>query len=343
MVTIKDISKKSGVSVATVSKALNNYSDISDKTKKLIIKMANDMGYVPNSSARSLKTHRSYTIGIIFEEITDYGLQHPLFSKILESFKKVVESKGYDIMFLAKNMGNQQGSYLQHSMRKQVDAILVLCEDFNSEEMIELYQSDIPTVVIDYAVASAITVTSNNVQGMEQGVRFLAELGHTQIAHVYGDINTFIGAQRKLAFENSMKKHKLEVRNDFLVSGEYFSKEDGYRAMQKLMSLAEQPTAVFCASDMIAIGAIQAIKDAGKSVPEDYSIVGFDGVDIGQLITPKLTTIRQDARKIGEIAARKTFQYLDHPTTTQTGDIITVETYLINGDSTKVFKDCEKL
>jgi LacI family transcriptional regulator len=339
MVTIKDISKKSGVSVATVSKALNNYPDISLKTKDSIIKLAKEMGYVPNSSARSLKTHTSYTIGIIFEDITNYGLQHPLFSKVLESYKKVVESKGYDIMFLAKNMGNQTGSYLQHSMRKQVDGILVLCEDFNSDEMIELYQSDIPTVVIDYAVPTAITITSNNNQGMEQGVRFLKDLGHKKIAHIYGDRHTYIGGQRKLSFEMSMRKYNLDLNDDYMVSGQYFSKENGYSAMQEIMQLEDQPTAVFCASDMLAIGAIQAIKDAGKSVPEDYSIVGFDGVDIGQMITPKLTTIRQDARKMGEIAARKTLQSLDHPNTIQNGDIITVDTYLINGDSTRVLKE----
>jgi len=109
--------------------------------------------------------------------------------------------------------------------------------------------------------------------------------------------------------------------------------------MQKLLTLNDQPTAVFCASDMLAIGAIQAIKDSGKKVPEDYSIVGFDGVDIGQLISPRLTTIRQDARKIGEIAARKTFQFFDNPNGNQKGDVITVDTYLINGESTRVLKD----
>ncbi|MDA3931856.1 MAG: LacI family DNA-binding transcriptional regulator [Tenericutes bacterium] len=339
MVTIKDISKKSGVSIATVSKALNDYPDISRKTKILIQNMAKDMGYVPNSSARSLKTHQSFTIGIIFEDITNYGLQHPLFSKILESYKKFVETRGYDIMFLAKNMGNQQGSYLQHSMRKQVDAILVLCEDFNSEEMIELYKSKIPTIVIDYIVPTAVTITSNNDQGMEQGVKFLYDLGHQKIAHIYGDRHTYIGGQRKLAFENSIKKYNLPLNEEFLISGEYFSKEDGYQAMQKLLALDEQPTAVFCASDMLAIGSIQAIKDAGKRVPEDYSIVGFDGVDIGQLISPRLTTIRQDARKMGEIAARKTFQYFDNPNGDQLGDVVTVDTYLINGESTRVLKD----
>jgi LacI family transcriptional regulator len=338
MVTIKDISKRSGFSVATVSKALNNYPDISEHTREEVLKLCKEMNYVPNSSARSLKTHRSLTIGIIFEEITNYGLQHPLFSKILESYKKVVESHGYDIMFLAKNMGTQHGSYLEHSMRKQVDAILVLCEDFNSEEMTELYQSKLPIILIDYAVPTAVTITSNNAQGMDQGVRFLKDLGHEKIAHVYGDKDTFIGGKRKLAFETSMEKYNLPLNDTFLISGEYFSKEDGYRAMQHILDLEEQPTAIFCASDMLAIGALQAIKEAGKSVPEDYSIVGFDGIDIGQLITPRLTTIRQDARKMGEIAARKTFQLIDNPKQVKVGETITVDTYLINGESTRVLK-----
>ena len=139
MVTIKDISKKSGFSITTVSKALNDYSDISPKTKKLILGLANEMNYIPNSQARSLVTQKSYTIGIIFHENSGIGLQHPLFSKILESFKTEVERAGYDLLFLAHKTGGQMGSYLQHSIRKQVEGIFVLCADFYSEELFELY------------------------------------------------------------------------------------------------------------------------------------------------------------------------------------------------------------
>ena len=338
MVTIKDISKKSGFSVATVSKVLNNYTDISTNTRDAVLKLCDEMGYIPNSSARSLKTHRSYTIGIIFEEITNQGLQHPLFAKILESFKSAVEARGYDIMFLAKSMGKQNGSYLQHSRRKQVDAVLVLCEDFNSEEMLELYESKIPIVTIDYFVKTAINITSNNNEGIWQGVSFLHSLGHSKIAHIYGDKTTFIGGTRKEAFENSMRKLGLHVPEEYLVSGEFFSKEDGYRAMQKILELEDQPTAIFCASDMLAIGALQAIREAGKRVPNDYSIIGFDGVDIGQLITPRLTTIRQDARKMGEIAARKILQLTETPEVINVGETVTVDTFLINGESTRVLK-----
>jgi LacI family transcriptional regulator len=336
LVTIKDISKKSGFSVATVSKALNNYKDISLSTREEILRVCEEMGYVPNFSARSLKTHRSHTIGIIFEEVTNQGLQHPLFSKILESFKSVVESRGYDIMFLAKSMGKEDGSYYQHSKRKQVDGILVLCEDFNSDEMNELYDSHVPLVIIDYFVQSAITITSNNEEAMNQGVTYLKNLGHKKIANIFGDRTSYIGGTRKRAFEEAMKKNGLDVHEEFLLSGEFFSKEDGYRAMKKILALNTQPSAIFCASDLLAIGAIQAVKEAGKKVPEDFSIVGFDGIDLGQLITPRLTTIRQDARKMGEIAARKVMQIIEHPEAVHLGETITVDTYLITGESTRV-------
>ncbi|MFU8786960.1 MAG: LacI family DNA-binding transcriptional regulator, partial [Candidatus Izemoplasmataceae bacterium] len=173
-------------------------------------------------------------------------------------------------------------------------------------------------------------------EAMNQGVLYLKSIGHEKIAHIYGDSTTYIGGTRKLAFEQSMIHSGLPLRDEFLVSGEYFSKEDGYRAMKKILKLPEQPTAIFCASDLLAIGAIQAIKEAGKKVPQDYSLVGFDGIDLGQLITPRLTTIRQDARKMGEIAARKVMQLIDNRDTSEIGETITVDTFLITGESTRV-------
>lgn len=338
MVTIKDISKKSGFSVTTVSKALNNYTDISFATKEKILKLCDEMGYVPNLSARSLVNKKSYTIGIVFEEITGVGLQHPLFSKILESFKNEVEKQGYDIMFLSKNMGSANGSYYQHSQRKQVEAVFVLCSEFNSDEMQELYSSKIPSVVVDFANSNTLNITSNNKRGVKQAVRFLKELGHTQIANIHGGDQTYIGSTRKQYFIESMERYDLEVKDEFLVSGEYFSKEDGYAAMNNILKLKDQPTAIFCASDMLAIGAIQAITQHGKSVPEDYSIIGFDGIDIGQMISPRLTTIRQDSRKIGKIAASNILFMIDEKAQRLNGETITVDTYLINGETTRVLR-----
>jgi LacI family transcriptional regulator len=336
MVTIKDVSKRSGYSVTTVSKALNNYSDISASTKQKILALCEEMGYVPNLSARSLVTQKSYTIGIIFEEVTGVGLQHPLFSKILESFKNVVEAEGYDIMFLSNKMGHSNGSYFEHSKRKNVEGILVLCGEYSSDEMIQLYKSDIPTIVIDFEYENVSQVTSNNIKGVDQAVRYLKELGHTKIANIYGGEYLYIGALRMNAFKRAMDKYDLVDVEEYNVPGEFFSKENGYQAMLQLLELQDPPTAIFCASDMLAIGAIQAIQEAGKSVPEDFSIIGFDGIDIGQLISPRLTTIRQDSRKIGQIAATQILQMINDKTKRRNAQTITVDTYLINGETTKV-------
>lgn len=335
MVTIKDISKASGFSITTVSKALNDYPDISKHTKALIRDLCAEMGYIPNSSARSLKTTHSYTIGVVFEEITNQGLQHPVFSKILESFKSELESQGFDILFLAKYMGNQNGSYLQHSKRKQVEAILVLCADFNTPEMIELYQSDIPIIMIDFDVNTATNITSDNQTGVYQAVKHLIDHHHQKIAHIHGERNTFIGGQRKEFFEQYLQEFGLEVNEAYMVPGNNFSKEEGYTAMQKLMALKTPPTAVFCASDMLAIGAIEAIHDAGMEVPKDFSIIGFDGIDIGQYITPRLTTIKQNTKEMGRLAAVHMLNHLDNGKDAKKGKTITVETELILGNSTQ--------
>ncbi len=338
MVTIKDVSKRSGYSVTTVSKALNNYSDISNSTKQKILDLCDEMGYIPNLSARSLVSKKSYTIGIIFEEITGVGLQHPLFSKVLENFKSTVEAEGYDIMFLSKQLGNEKGSYLEHSKRKQVEAILVLTCEQNTKEMKDLYKSTIPTVVIDYNLANVCNVTSNNRQGVYQAVKYFRDLGHTKIGTIYGGLYLEIGKQRKNFFDEAMDKYELLRDDKYNASGHFFSKENGYQAMKDIMKHEDQPTGIFCASDMLAIGAIQAIQEAGKSVPEDYSIIGFDGIDMGQLFTPRLTTIRQNTTKMGKIAAYQVLNMINDKNHKRTNETIAVDTQIITGDSTRVLR-----
>lgn len=336
MITIKDISKLSGFSVTTVSKALNDYPDIATKTKKHIRQICESVGYVPNAQAQSLVSKKSYTIGIIFEEITGVGLQHPLFSKILESFKSEVEKLGYDILFLSNTKVNgNNGSYYQHSKRKQVEAILVLCAEFNSDSMEELYHGDIPTVIIDFQNESILNITSNNRLGIEQAVEHLAKLNHQKIAHIHGDLDTYIGELRYRCFREAMVKQGLKIREDYFANGLFYSKENGYDAMRGLLALKDQPTAVVCASDMLAIGAIQAIQESGKTVPQDISVIGFDGIDAGQLVTPRLTTIKQDTETIGQMAAKQIIKMIQTKTQIKTGETISVDTTLQIGETTR--------
>ncbi len=336
MVTIKDISKISGYSVTTVSKALNDYPDIATSTKKHIKKICNEMGYIPNAQAQGLVSKKSYTIGIIFEEITGVGLQHPLFSKILESFKSEVEKLGYDILFLSKSMSNgNHGSYYEHSKRKQVEAILVLCAEFNSTDMKELYEGDIPIVMIDFLSDSACNITSNNKTGITQAVEYLVELNHKRIANIHGDPETYIGGFRRQYFLEAMEENELDVPEEYMGDGKNYSKENGFDAMNEIMKAKVQPTAVVCASDMLAIGAIQAIQKKGKKVPKDYSIIGFDGIDAGQLISPKLTTVRQDTEQMGKMAAKNILKMIKNKKQMKKGQTIRVETTILEGETTK--------
>ena len=175
MVSMKDIAKQCNVSVASVSKALNGYSDISEETRQLILKTASEMGYLPNSSARALKTRRSYNLGVLFVDEAMSGLTHDYFNHVLESFKRTAESRGYDITFTSGNLSGQHLSYYEHCRYRGVDGVVIACINFFTEEVQRLVQSEIPVVTIDHVFDGRIAVVSNNIQGMEELVSYILE------------------------------------------------------------------------------------------------------------------------------------------------------------------------
>ena len=169
MASLKDISKICGVSVATVSKALNDHKDIGEETKANIRRVAKEMGYSPNLSARALKTNRTYGIGVLFVDEAQSGLTHDYFSSVLDSFKRTAEKSGYDITFInsCKNRPDRM-SYLEHSRYRGFDGVVLACIDFADPEVIELVQSSIPVVTIDYLFNNRIAIMSDNVTDIEK-------------------------------------------------------------------------------------------------------------------------------------------------------------------------------
>lgn len=335
MTTIYDISKATGFSPTTVSKALNNYPDVSEKTKQIILKKANEMGYIPNSHARILTTKKSWTIGVLFDEKLNVGIKHPFFSAILESFKKNVEMKGYDLLFISKDIGGDKITYLDHCKIRGVDGVLIITSDPNNEQIQELINSDFPCVLVDNESRKASSVHSDDTMGCYLAVKHLYSLGHRKIAHIYGSRDTFAGDLRYIAFLEALKELNLEIRDDYLVDGGYFTYEGGFSAMSKLLELEDLPTAVFAAGDLMAVGAISAIKEKGLRVPEDISIIGYDDLDICRYITPKLTTIKQNTDLIGENAADILINAIDKKNS-RTSVIVPVE--LVIRDSCKSLK-----
>ncbi|WLR51409.1 LacI family DNA-binding transcriptional regulator [Bacillus tianshenii] len=304
MVTIYDIAKKTGVSVTTVSKVLNDYDDVSQKTKKKILEAVEELGYLPNSHARTLTTKKSWTIGVVFVESLGIGMKHPFFSAVIESFRKNVETEGYDLLFASRNIGNKKKSYLKHFQYRGVDGVVIVCSTYNDEQVQELIDNPLPTVVIDLQSDKSSVVYSDNISGSQLAVEYLYSLGHRKIAHIAGHPSTYAGEQRQIGFIQAMKDLNLSVPEEYIVDGKYFSRDSGYEAMKKLLQLNSPPTAIFAAGDNLAIGAIESIRDSGYEVPRDFSIVGFDDIELSQYVNPPLTTIKQNTDIIGKEAAK---------------------------------------
>ncbi|WP_214793850.1 MULTISPECIES: LacI family DNA-binding transcriptional regulator [unclassified Exiguobacterium] len=303
MGTIYDLAKKTGFSITTVSKALNNYKDVSEKTRAKILQAAAEMDYLPNAHAQSLSTKKSWAIGVMFSEANEVGMKHPFFNGIIESFRHATEEHGYDLIFASRNLRNRDMSYLEHFKHRAVDGIVVICSDRMDEQVQELMQSDIPIVVVDMDSANCSVVFSDNTEGARMAVNYLYELGHRHIAHIAGDSSIDAGAARVKGYELAMHALDLPIQPGYLVNAGFFSVEEGKQAMEQLLQLPSPPTAVFVAGDQMAIGAIEAVHEHGLRVPEDISIIGYDDIEMIKYITPKLTTIRQDTDEIGEAAA----------------------------------------
>lgn len=300
MTTIYDIAKATEYSITTVSKVLNNYPNVSEKAKKKVLQAVEELGYTPNSSARTLATNKSWMIGVVFAEHLGVGMAHPFFSEVIESFKKQVELYDYDLLFVSRNMGLQKRTY-KHLKHRGVDGVVVV--QSLGEEAIEYSTSKLPTVFIDMPIEKSSAVYSDNKQGGMLAVDYLYGLGHRKIAHIAGRDTMFTAVERTRGFKLATREKGLTIPEQYIVDGGYYSYEGGREAMVRLLGLEAPPTAVFVAGDEMALGAIKVIKEAGLRVPEDISVIGFDDIPLSKHVDPPLTTIRQDKQLIGQQSA----------------------------------------
>lgn len=316
MVSMKDIAKACNVSVATVSKALNNQTDIGVQTRALIKKTAKEMGYLPNAQARALRTNRSYNIGVLFVDEGQSGLTHDYFSKVLDSFKMEVEEHGYDLTFINCSKKNRESfSYLEHSRYRGFDGIVIACIDFNDPEVVELVNSDIPLVTIDYMFNNRSSVISNNYGGMKLLMDYILDSGHRRIAYICGN-NNAVTQRRLAAFYQALDERNVTVPDYYVKNGNYRDIKRAEKLTKELLSGEFRPSCILYSDDYSAIGGLNAIHAMGLKVPEDISIAGYDGVTTASLIDPKITTIRQDTVGIGKAAAEKLINLIEKPRVT---------------------------
>ncbi len=331
MVSLKDISARCGVSVATVSKALNDHKDVSEATKQKLLQVAKEMGYFPNLQARALKTNRTYNLGVMFLDAADSGLTHEFFARILNSFKTEAEKSGYDITFINKNLGTRRMTTYEHCKYRNVDGVLIACTDFTDPDVYEVVNGDIPVVTIDHMFDCTTAVLSDNVDGIRQLVDYVYQKGHRRIGYVQGN-KSAVAEKRLAGFYRACKNHGLTIDPEHILAGDYHKPDVTYELTKEILKTKNPPTCIFMPDDYSAIGGYNAIRDMGLEVGEDVSVVGYDGISYAQFLAPKLTTYKQDTDALGRIAAKQLIQLIEDPQSTF-NEVISVGGKLVEGES----------
>ncbi|MCI1965417.1 MAG: LacI family transcriptional regulator [Oscillospiraceae bacterium] len=334
MANIKDIAMKCGLSVSTVSKALNSYSDVSSSTRERVLKTAEEFGYFPNSLARALKTNRTYNLGVLFADESNSGLTQDYFAAVLNGFKEEAESSSYDITFINHNMnvgGSHPMTYLEHCQYRNVDGICIACVDFLQREVLELINGSLPVVTIDHVFNNRTSINSNNVVGMHELVSYLYQMGHRKIAYVHGK-KSAVTEQRVTSFCRTLMELGVEVPPEYLILSAYHDTQTTKECVSRLLALPNRPTCIVMPDDYAAMGGMEAIEAAGLKIPDDISIAGYDGIALSQVIKPQLTTLQQDTDRMGREAARRLIELIEHPLTT-IAENVTVSGHLIEGKS----------
>lgn len=298
MVTLKMLAKSCGVSVATVSKALNGAPDISAETAARIQKAASEMGYIPCAAARYLKTSRSHNVGVILDDGTGSGLTHEHFAHVLDSFKRRIEEHGYDITLISDLSGPWGGDYVNHVKYRNCDGVAIIVADNASQEVQGIVRAGIPVVSLDYHFENCSCIKSDNVQGMGDLVRYIYSQGHRRVAAIFGD-DTPVTRVRMSSFFHTCAELGLEIPENYVIQSVYHETGSSAQATRQLLALPEPPTCILYPDDFSFFGGKRYLESEGKSIPEYVSAAGYDGISVGKVLRDPLTTVQQDTVAIG--------------------------------------------
>lgn len=328
-VTIKDVAKAAGVSITTVSRIINKVEGFTnEETKNRVLKVIKELNYKPNSLARSLVTKRTNTIGLILPDITN-----PFFPTIAKSIEKRLNLRGYSLI-LCNSYDDKENeeNYLRILRDKCVDGIIAssaYIDDHN--EVIEDY--NLPIVFIDRKCNEDIKygVFAENIKGAYLATEHLIKLGHRRIGCVIGENGINTTAERLDGYIQALQDNNISVDEDIIKSSQY-SISGGYEAGKELLEKSDI-TAIFAQDDLIACGVYKVAKEKKIRIPKDLSVVGFDDIDMVELLEPPLTTIRQNTKDMGNLAVDMLMKLLDNKELES--NIVTIPTNLVLRKSTK--------
>ncbi len=310
MTTIIDVAKRAGVSKTSVSRYLNGKNDghMSEKTKERIIQAIKELDYQPNSIARSLKQKSTNVIGLVVNDMSNL-----FFLEIIKGIETELKNSGYNLLICNSDTNiERELECLKMLEKRQIDGVILIGMNMPVTH-IEKIHTEFPIVLMEREPGKTEldSVRIDNKVGAYAAVSHLIERGHTRIAHIAGPSIAAMAVERKEAYIQCMKDHGLKTLPQYIVSGNY-KLESGYDGMQALMALEEKPTAVFCANDYMAMGALRFLMEHGYRVPQDVALVGYDDIVVSKMVTTPLTTVRQPAKELAGMAARLLIERIEN-------------------------------
>lgn len=301
--TLQDVARVANVSTATVSRTLSNPDVVSERTRQRVAEAVRLTGYRINRAARNLRTQRAHSVLVLLPD-----LANPFFSMILEGISRILSRQGYSMLIASTKQVHESGERLIDYLDDvRADGMIILDGDLDPN-IVEMLENTPKAKRILFACewiegANFPSVRCQNCQGTRTAVTHLYELGHRKIAHVTGPKGNVLTDTRKDAFIAELEKLELQQKPEWIIAGD-FSLTAGCLAAQAWIALDDRPTAVFCASDVLAMGFIAELSRKGFKVPSNVSVIGFDDIDYAEQFIPPLTSIRQDRLLIGETAAK---------------------------------------
>lgn len=330
MINIKEIAKLANVAPSTVSKALNNRTDISAETRTRIIRIAQEKNYAPSAPVRNLKTPASENIGIIFSREQNPLSDNPFYSRILEGIEAELAINGYNLVLNLIQNGTAF-EFPKMIQKRQVDGV-ILIGNFDDSFAVKIKSLRLPAVFIDpqHPIKDYAQVLIDNEHGAFNATQYLIRNGHRRIGFISGDLKRLSFKQRFEGYKKALHYHKIPIDNDLIQTG---GLENGYMHVKRLLMLQNHPTAIFAGNDINAIHGYKAIQDHNLKIPDDLSMVGFDDIYVAKYASPSLTTIRVYTQELGSMGVRTLFklihQEIDAPITA------VIPTRLVERDSVK--------
>lgn len=312
MATIMDVAKLSGLSKTTVSRVINNHAYVSEEKRMLVLKAMEELDYYPNPAARRLRGQLTTTIGVIIPKITN-----PFFAYLVDAIEQTAYEKGYQVMIFQSNEDPvKELSFLSLLKTKQVDGIIMTAIE-NEWKKIEPFLAYGPIVLCnEYMNEPAVSVIKmDQFKGTYMGVKHLIERGHQKIAYCTGGLFVEEGKDRdrNRGYQKALEEAGITVNPNWVFVDRH-TIEDGKQVLKKILKMENRPTAVFTGSDEIAAGMMAEATELGIRIPEEIAIIGFDDQPLAELLTPKLTTVRQPVDQMGQKAAEVIIEQLQDET-----------------------------